>query len=115
MYEMTNKSKKQVRTDLAVEAKDMYIKENHKSEETVKKGIRTSERTENDITISYVEISDEGADTIQKKAGTYITIYADGVKKQDTKRSEEHTSELQSRFELVCRLLLEKKNNNTNT
>src|SRR5699024_6892516 len=25
-------------------------------------------------------------------------------------RSEEHTSELQSRFELVCRLLLEKKN-----
>src|SRR3712207_8907032 len=28
------------------------------------------------------------------------------------KRSEEHTSELQSRQYLVCRLLLEKKNNN---
>src|SRR3712207_9010855 len=28
-------------------------------------------------------------------------------------RSEEHTSELQSRQYLVCRLLLEKKNNNT--
>src|SRR5699024_11568908 len=28
-------------------------------------------------------------------------------------RSEEHTSELQSRFDLVCRLLLEKKNDNT--
>src|SRR5207249_8330216 len=27
-------------------------------------------------------------------------------------RSEEHTSELQSRFELVCRLLLEKKKRN---
>src|SRR5699024_12876918 len=27
-----------------------------------------------------------------------------------TERSEEHTSELQSRFDLVCRLLLEKKN-----
>src|SRR5699024_11941167 len=27
-------------------------------------------------------------------------------------RSEEHTSELQSRFDLVCRLLLEKKNQN---
>src|SRR5699024_11257794 len=26
-----------------------------------------------------------------------------------TNRSEEHTSELQSRFDLVCRLLLEKK------
>src|SRR5699024_11469075 len=29
-------------------------------------------------------------------------------------RSEEHTSELQSRFDLVCRLLLEKKNRNQN-
>src|SRR5699024_12688657 len=28
----------------------------------------------------------------------------------DNPRSEEHTSELQSRFDLVCRLLLEKKN-----
>src|SRR5699024_11444185 len=28
-------------------------------------------------------------------------------------RSEEHTSELQSRFDLVCRLLLEKKNHDT--
>src|SRR5207249_11139597 len=28
----------------------------------------------------------------------------------DRYRSEEHTSELQSRFDLVCRLLLEKKN-----
>src|SRR5207249_11534742 len=27
----------------------------------------------------------------------------------DSSRSEEHTSELQSRFDLVCRLLLEKK------
>src|SRR5699024_12847612 len=31
------------------------------------------------------------------------------------RRSEEHTSELQSRFDLVCRLLLEKKNKNTCT
>src|SRR6266536_4830188 len=30
-------------------------------------------------------------------------------------RSEEHTSELQSRVDLVCRLLLEKKKNNTFT
>src|SRR5699024_12508627 len=32
-------------------------------------------------------------------------VFPDGVA-----RSEEHTSELQSRFDLVCRLLLEKKN-----
>src|SRR5207248_11389315 len=30
-------------------------------------------------------------------------------------RSEEHTSELQSPYDLVCRLLLEKKNTDTNT
>src|SRR2546422_6337151 len=30
-------------------------------------------------------------------------------------RSEEHTSELQSRLHLVCRLLLEKKNKQSNT
>src|SRR5699024_12596190 len=34
----------------------------------------------------------------------YVAVYAVG------NRSEEHTSELQSRFDLVCRLLLEKKN-----
>src|SRR5688572_31729973 len=32
---------------------------------------------------------------------------------QEKFRSEEHTSELQSQSNLVCRLLLEKKNNNT--
>src|SRR2546429_9989862 len=31
----------------------------------------------------------------------------------DQSRSEEHTSELQSRLHLVCRLLLEKKNKHT--
>src|SRR3712207_8148927 len=33
----------------------------------------------------------------------------------DRERSEEHTSELQSRQYLVCRLLLEKKKKHTNT
>src|SRR2546429_1326746 len=35
------------------------------------------------------------------------------VERQDEMRSEEHTSELQSRLHLVCRLLLEKKNNHS--
>src|SRR2546429_5540093 len=37
-----------------------------------------------------------------------------GTKVHATKRSEEHTSELQSRLHLVCRLLLEKKKNTPN-
>src|SRR2546429_5811893 len=36
-----------------------------------------------------------------------------GADGQPTRRSEEHTSELQSRLHLVCRLLLEKTNSTT--
>src|SRR5204862_259986 len=39
-----------------------------------------------------------------------LQIAGEECKKGLTLRSEEHTSELQSRRELVCRLLLEKKN-----
>src|SRR5438105_9113594 len=38
-----------------------------------------------------------------------ITILAKNIALQVDVRSEEHTSELQSRVDLVCRLLLEKK------
>src|SRR5699024_1085673 len=38
----------------------------------------------------------------------------EALSKIRTTRSEEHTSELQSRFDLVCRLLLEKKKKNNN-
>src|SRR2546422_9191977 len=39
-----------------------------------------------------------------------------GIRRSDVEiRSEEHTSELQSRLHLVCRLLLEKKKKNTHS
>src|SRR5207249_7865246 len=43
--------------------------------------------------------------------GTAVTApaLANAIFAATGKRSEEHTSELQSRFDLVCRLLLEKK------
>src|SRR5437867_10760732 len=47
-----------------------------------------------------------------------VPIYqavADRGSVYDRLRSEEHTSELQSPYDLVCRLLLEKKNNKTLT
>src|SRR2546422_5605262 len=42
----------------------------------------------------------------------YVTPYVEGesLRSRLNRRSEEHTSELQSRLHLVCRLLLEKKN-----
>src|SRR2546422_1285704 len=39
-------------------------------------------------------------------------VYAPGETRWVRMRSEEHTSELQSRLHLVCRLLLEKKKKN---
>src|SRR2546421_8584133 len=45
-----------------------------------------------------------------------IILFKKSIKIDDFKpvrRSEEHTSELQSRSDLVCRLLLEKKNRNS--
>src|SRR5699024_12214016 len=46
-------------------------------------------------------------DGIGSKRKTKLLRTFGSIKKM--KRSEEHTSELQSRFDLVCRLLLEKK------
>src|SRR5258708_31646405 len=43
----------------------------------------------------------------------FRVILARGIRRGE--RSEEHTSELQSPDHLVCRLLLEKKNNKSNT
>src|SRR5699024_12187079 len=41
------------------------------------------------------------------------TVFEDIYQYLESLRSEEHTSELQSRFELVCRLLREKKKKST--
>src|SRR5438067_7680940 len=51
------------------------------------------------LTAGGLELLENNADTILEEIG--IDFRDD--------RSEEHTSELQSRFDLVCRLLLEKK------
>src|SRR3989449_407482 len=48
-----------------------------------------------------------GTEVASRAARTYRALYA--------VRSEEHTSELQSRLHLVCRLLLEKKKNKKRT
>src|SRR5438067_11981621 len=53
---------------------------------------------------------------IEKATGDFLGWFSfrppggAGPDEVELNRSEEHTSELQSRFDLVCRLLLEKKN-----
>src|SRR5699024_9666449 len=56
------------------------------------------------------EFSEEGTELVvqvRKRKLKAVVVKTPFYKK----RSEEHTSELQSRFDLVCRLLLEKKKN----
>src|SRR2546422_11349091 len=57
-------------------------------------------RRSSDLTSIILEIANKA---------TWLTGGADGL--SGVVRSEEHTSELQSRLHLVCRLLLEKKKN----
>src|SRR5438067_9507323 len=47
--------------------------------------------------------------TLARKALAGTSFESVGPKLKGPVRSEEHTSELQSRFDLVCRLLLERK------
>jgi len=93
----------QVRTDLAVEAKDMYVEKESNSKI---KGVTFKEREDNGIKISYVDINSEGETLLGKKAGSYITIYADGVKKQDTARQHMAAKTLAKELEQLI-----KKNN----
>src|SRR5437588_10539679 len=60
-----------------------------------------------------------GATTMLEKSCGHITATAIKTRKRNAggiiaTRSEEHTSELQSHSDLVCRLLLEKKKKKTN-
>src|SRR5207247_4970222 len=48
-------------------------------------------------------------DVVEKHGVKACLVDARGMKNVPGRRSEEHTSELQSRVDLVCRLLLEKK------
>src|SRR3712207_6987712 len=58
----------------------------------------------------------EGVTDPQKKAFSQLCNATDPeARKEHPVRSEEHTSELQSRQYIVCRLLLEKKNTSPRT
>src|SRR5690606_41187170 len=68
--------------------------------------LRSHPRIRNDMTLMVRQLApDDNGLPIEIYAFTNTVIWA-----EYEERSEEHTSELQSRENLVCRLLLEKKN-----
>lgn len=88
-----------VRTDLAVETKEMYV-EQHPEKSDIP-GVKVKDKVINGVKVSNIEISQTGEKTIQKKAGSYITIYADGVKKQDTKTQTKAAKVLANEINLL--------------
>src|SRR5699024_12286344 len=75
---------------------------------------RSSDLGRHESCISIQEAKIEVSRMIEEEM---IVCRCEGVtfKELNETRSEEHTSELQSRFDLVCRLLLEKKKNEVKT
>src|SRR5689334_23892446 len=73
------------------------------------KGVTDPEQKRKIIGREFIEVFQREAAKLPKvKWLAQGTIYPDVIES----RSEEHTSELQSQFHLVCRLLLEKKKKN---
>src|SRR5689334_23511752 len=69
-----------------------------------------------DARVTAVDSSPEHLQRLREKADrSGLTEGIHAVQADLDARSEEHTSELQSQFHLVCRLLLEKKNKTTKT
>src|SRR3712207_8726824 len=70
-------------------------------------------RSGDDTTVDRTENADVCAAQVVADGGSAVVVPAEGQhgdpSTYDLPRSEEHTSELQSRQYLVCRLLLEKK------
>src|SRR2546430_3970341 len=76
-------------------------------------GYVTSDAIEHDVPVVIRVLGHEeaiaGAEVINDVAGVKQACVTVLVLRRHGRRSEEHTSELQSQSNLVCRLLLEKK------
>src|SRR5206468_5486000 len=59
--------------------------------------------------LSLVEVAFGGGPAVVGAGGADVDLFPAALADVVDMRSEEHTSELQSRSDLVCRLLLEKK------
>lgn len=80
---MKEKEEFSVRTDLALEAQEMNVKDDPSSSDS--DGVEVHENEKNDIKITYVTVDETGAERIGKKAGHYITLESQAIRKQDTK------------------------------
>lgn len=89
MEESLDLSKYAIRTDLAIEAREMVIagrKAHIHDEENLSQieGVIIKEKEEDEMKVSFVEVTKQGAESIGKKEGKYLTLEAVGIRQQDT-------------------------------
>ncbi|MGM9928611.1 MAG: GPR endopeptidase [Bacillus sp. (in: firmicutes)] len=80
-----------VRTDLALEANEMLIAEKTVSGEkniSSIEGVIIKEKKKDDLKVSLIEVTEEGAKQIGKKAGRYITIEVQGIRSGDSETQQ---------------------------
>ena len=82
-------SKYAIRTDLAIEAREMAIADRQKQVQEQAnlsqiEGVIIKEKEEDEIKVSFVEVTKEGAAALGKKEGRYLTLEAVGIRQQDT-------------------------------
>jgi GPR endopeptidase (EC 3.4.24.78). Aspartic peptidase. MEROPS family A25 len=83
-----------VRTDLAVEARDLAAEKSGVKDRL--QGVEVRERKENGVIITEVNIMPEAESSIGKKAGKYVTIESQGIRRQD-QESERLTGDIFAR------------------
>lgn len=90
---MTNEidlSQYSVRTDLAIEAHEIVQEENEKKTKRKSSidGVIVREKEIEGVKVTNVEITEQGATQLGKKAGRYLTFEAQGIRKKDTELQE---------------------------
>ncbi|TCT27040.1 GPR endopeptidase [Melghiribacillus thermohalophilus] len=88
MAENKTENQFQVRTDLALEAREM-VQEQEGEDTGDIEGVQIQERKEEDIKITYVDISETGAEKIGKKAGSYLTIETQSIRTGDSDKQNQ--------------------------
>ncbi|WHY65773.1 GPR endopeptidase [Neobacillus sp. SuZ13] len=78
-----------VRTDLAIEAREMVLTQQKGSVGQEKdlsqiEGVIIKEKDVDDIKVSLVEVTEQGAHQLGKKAGRYLTVEVQGIRQQNT-------------------------------
>ncbi|PFP25492.1 GPR endopeptidase [Bacillus sp. AFS073361] len=89
MDESIDLSQYSVRTDLAIEAREMVLTQQKGSVGQEKdlshiEGVIIKEKDVDDIKVSLVEVTEQGADQLGKKPGRYLTVEVQGIRQQNT-------------------------------